>query len=407
MIHMEQVYDNLSFLFPKEKTLNEIVKNGPLEIFSDDAILFLDALSKELINSSEIRKFPDLATFAFFCRNANIVQLKKKYINEDIIRLGRGVIFHIAPSNVPVNFAYSLISGILSGNVNIVRVPSKIFEQVNIITNCILNLANTNQFNSITDRIVLLRYDRTTSNTDLFSSVCDVRVIWGGNETIDIIRKSKIPSKSYDITFANRYSICLIDATNYLEYENKKQIAQGFYNDTYLFDQNACTAPHSIIWLGESEEVSKAKILFWEKLNDLIELNYDAIPAVIAVDKLTTFYTQAINLEGVTKEDVKNNSLWRINLTELNSEVDSYTCSSGYFQEFRINSLQDLKKIVNRKYQTMSYFGIPKIELSNFIIQSNLFGIDRIVPIGRTLDFSLNWDGYDLIRSLSRTCEII
>lgn len=407
MIHMEQVYDNLSFLFPKEKTLNEIVKNGPLEIFSDDAILFLDALSKELINSSEIRKFPDLATFAFFCRNANIVQLKKKYINEDIIRLGRGVIFHIAPSNVPVNFAYSLISGILSGNVNIVRVPSKIFEQVNIITNCILNLANTNQFNSITDRIVLLRYDRTTSNTDLFSSVCDVRVIWGGNETIDIIRKSKIPSKSYDITFANRYSICLIDATNYLEYENKKQIAQGFYNDTYLFDQNACTAPHSIIWLGESEEVSKAKILFWEKLNDLIELNYDAIPAVIAVDKLTTFYTQAINLEGVTKEDVKNNSLWRINLTELNSEVDSYTCSSGYFQEFRINSLQDLKKIVNRKYQTMSYFGIPKVELSNFIIQSNLFGIDRIVPIGRTLDFSLNWDGYDLIRSLSRTCEII
>ena len=404
---MEQVYDNLSFLFPKEKTLNEIVKNGPLEIFSDDAILFLDALSKELINSSEIRKFPDLATFAFFCRNANIVQLKKKYINEDIIRLGRGVIFHIAPSNVPVNFAYSLISGILSGNVNIVRVPSKIFEQVNIITNCILNLANTNQFNSITDRIVLVRYDRTTSNTDLFSSVCDVRVIWGGNETIDIIRKSNIPSKSYDITFANRYSICLIDATNYLEYENKKQIAQGFYNDTYLFDQNACTAPHSIIWLGESEEVSKAKILFWEKLNDLIELNYDAIPAVIAVDKLTTFYTQAINQEGVTKEDVKNNSLWRINLTELNSEVDSYTCSSGYFQEFRINSLQDLKKIVNRKYQTMSYFGIPKVELSNFIIQSNLFGIDRIVPVGRTLDFSLNWDGYDLIRSLSRTCEII
>jgi hypothetical protein len=69
--------------------------------------------------------------------------------------------------------------------------------------------------------------------------------------------------------------------------------------------------------------------------------------------------------------------------------------------------LQDLKKIVNRKYQTMSYFGIPKIELSNFIIQSNLFGIDRIVPVGRTLDFSLNWDGYDLIRSLSRTCEII
>ena len=29
-------------------------------------------------------------------------------------------------------------------------------------------------------------------------------------------------------------------------------------------------------------------------------------------------------------------------------------------------------------------------------------GIDRVVPLGRTLDFSLNWDGYDLIYSMSR-----
>ena len=33
-------------------------------------------------------------------------------------------------------------------------------------------------------------------------------------------------------------------------------------------------------------------------------------------------------------------------------------------------------------------------------------GIDRIVPIGKTSDFSLNWDGIDLINSLSRVIEI-
>ena len=56
--------------------------------------------------------------------------------NEDFIyvnlgkRVGRGIVFHITPSNVPLNFAYSWLSGILSGNLNIVRVASKKSEQM-------------------------------------------------------------------------------------------------------------------------------------------------------------------------------------------------------------------------------------------------------------------------------------
>ena len=44
---------------------------------------------------------------------------------------------------------------------------------------------------------------------------------------------------------------------------------------------------------------------------------------------------------------------------------------------------------------------------SNLIDQIRPSGIDRIVPIGRTMDFSLNWDGYNLINTLSREIEII
>ena len=32
-------------------------------------------------------------------------------------------------------------------------------------------------------------------------------------------------------------------------------------------------------------------------------------------------------------------------------------------------------------------------------------GVDRIVPVGRTLDFALVWDGHDLIRELSRVVD--
>jgi len=36
-----------------------------------------------------------------------------------------------------------------------------------------------------------------------------------------------------------------------------------------------------------------------------------------------------------------------------------------------------------------------------------MVGIDRIVPIGATMDFSLIWDGRNLINTLSREVEIV
>ena len=68
--------------------------------------------------------------------------------------------------------------------------------------------------------------------------------------------------------------------------------------------------------------------------------------------------------------------------------------------------LDELKKIVNKKYQTLTYFGIDSKLLKNFIIKNKLKGIDRIVPVGQSLDISLTWDGYDIISTLSRGIEI-
>ena len=66
-------------------------------------------------------------------RCAALLAEKAKYDDAEL-RLGKGVVFHIAPSNVPVNFAFSFAAGLLAGNANIVRIPSKDFEQVQIMS---------------------------------------------------------------------------------------------------------------------------------------------------------------------------------------------------------------------------------------------------------------------------------
>ena len=120
-------YDNVTFLVGDRNV--EIL---PFPPYDDLLCDFLNDLSRELRSFKEISDYPDVMAFAFWCRKSNISKLKKEF-NDGTSRLGLGVVFHIAPSNVPVNFAFSFVFGLLSGNANIVRVPTKIFPQISII----------------------------------------------------------------------------------------------------------------------------------------------------------------------------------------------------------------------------------------------------------------------------------
>jgi hypothetical protein len=395
--------NEITFLFPQDVKLDHVRDLHPDEIFSDLSVGFLNKLSSVLTKYPQTRKFPDVATFAFFCRKANILSIKKNYENESI-RLGRGVIFHVAPSNVPVNFAYSLVAGILSGNVNIVRVPSKTFEQVNIICDAIEQVTALPEYTEFKNRLFLVKYDRKSAATAYFSSVCDVRVIWGGDDTIVQIRQSAIPPRSFDVTFADRYSLAAINADKLISETNIEKLAEGFYNDTYLFDQNACSAPRLVLWTGEKENIAKAKDLFWEAIQRRLE-KYE-LSSILSVDKLSALYWQSTQCDGVQRVTPEDNKLWRINIRNLTADIDKYRCAGGYFLEYEAGSLDELKEIVNRKYQTLAYYGYSVDELRDFVKSNRLNGIDRIVPFGKTTDFSLIWDGYDLIRSLSRECSI-
>jgi hypothetical protein len=405
-MYMQKKIKEVTFLFPKETEIEPFLKQRATEPFSDEACLFLNALSHEL--SKDIRTYPEVAALAFFCRRANVLQLKKKYgQGNDSFRLGRGIVFHIAPSNVPLNFAYSLVCGILSGNCNIVRAPSKEFEQVSIVCEALERIRQSGEHKTITNRLLIVRYNRQNQATEYFSSVCDVRVIWGGDDTIAQIRKNSIPARAFDVTFADRFSLCVIEAGEYLKEKDIARIAVGFYNDTYLFDQNACTSPHLIVWLGDKEEVARAKEIFWSELHKVVIAKYTAMQPVIAVDKLTSFYSQAA-LSGVAnKITTADNFIWRVQTEELPNDIDTFRCAGGYFTEYDAESLSELNKVINRTYQTMAYYGVSKETLIDFIKESMPSGIDRIVPIGRTAEFSLNWDGFELITTLSRSIDIL
>ena len=71
-----------------------------------------------------------------------------------------GLLFHITPSNIPTNFAYSLIFGLVSGNSNIVKVPSKKFDEVEIICKSINHILKKKIYFKIKNMITIVRYNK-------------------------------------------------------------------------------------------------------------------------------------------------------------------------------------------------------------------------------------------------------
>jgi hypothetical protein len=382
---------NIEWLHGSMETLSE----HPVVPFADEVIEELDALSKALMKDPASRQYPDVVTFAFFCRRGNLMKLKEQY-SSSAIRLGWGTVFHIAPSNVPVNFAYSVVAGLLAGNTNVVRVSQKQFPQVDII---VKHMRATNMH-----RVAVVRYPHESNANEVFSALCNVRVIWGGDATIETIRKNAILARAFDICFADRYSIAAIRPKAILETENCSLIAEHFYNDTYLFDQNACSAPHLVCW-EKGDGLGEAKKRFWDAVYAYAKAHYQ-FQDVMAVDKLTALYKQAVAMP-THDEQTKDNVLRRVEIESLPCDIDSFRCAGGYFTECEVESLDDIAPIVTAKYQTLAYYGFECEELESFVQRNRLTGIDRIVPFGETTAFSLTWDGRDLIQSMSRVVSII
>lgn len=124
----------------KHHTSNKIIKIESNKAFNQLSYNFLSDLSKKLL-VTKYKKYPDIVSFAFWCRKVNLINYKKKF-TDNKIRKGVGLVFHITPSNVPIAYAYSLAISLLLGNSNIIKISNNEFSEIKIINSIINKLIN-------------------------------------------------------------------------------------------------------------------------------------------------------------------------------------------------------------------------------------------------------------------------
>ncbi|MCX4268316.1 MAG: hypothetical protein OSJ62_06580 [Lachnospiraceae bacterium] len=386
--------EQIEYIIGDENKLRQMPEIRAWKPFDKRVINFCSELSETLMKEKNYLFYPDLVTLAFWLRKSNIQKICKKYCDMTDY-LGRGLAFHIAPGNVALSFAYSLATGLLTGNTNIIRLPSRNYEQVDIFCEALQKVLAKEP--ELAKRLCLLKYPHNKAITDELSSKCHIRIIWGGDNTINVIRQSPLPPRATEVTFANRFSVCLIDADQYLSDYDPKKTAHDFYIDTYLSDQNACSSPRILFWLGK--KVIEAKKIFWDALHN--EIDKYNIASVTTVNKLLTFckFAAENKCQLITEIDYK---IMRIKIESLNQTILNNIGNSGFFYEYDVSNISEILPICTWELQTLSYIGFNGDSLRELILSNAPDGIDRIVPVGHTMNFGFVWDGRDIVRDMTR-----
>lgn len=377
----------------------------PLPPYDERVCDFLAKLSGKLRKDKRAAAYPDIQSFAFYCRKANIDRLRAEF-QDGKKRLGKGLAFHIAPSNVPVNCAFTYLFGLLAGNANVVRVSSKQSEQVRIICDVINDMFLSGEHQVVRNMTAFVLYEKDKRINDALSERANIRVIWGGDAAISEIRKSPISARCTELTFADRYSFGILDPVRIAEESEKnvKHLAEQFYNDTYLMDQNACSTPHLLFWKSNGgEKAAEGKKRFWQMLHQVAK-KYELADIKVS-DKYVLLCEQILELAKIGQIEKKDNLLYIITMKELPEDITALRGKFGLFFQYDIKDLEEIPKHITEKIQTCVYYGIEAEVIRSMVLKKGLMGIDRIVPVGSSLDIGVFWDGYDIIRQMSRLIE--
>ncbi|MEV8606436.1 acyl-CoA reductase [Amycolatopsis sp. NPDC051373] len=383
---------------------------GRLTVGDPRVVEFVTKFARKLLAPALARRYPELASLGFFLRKGELAKaLSTLETSGDALRFPRGLVFHVPPANVDTIFVYSWALSALAGNPNVVRVSSRsagAAEAVLEALNAALDDVSPETAATIRATQRMVTYDRSDEISGALSLAADLRVIWGGDGSVAALRKYPLAPHARDLTFPDRSSFAVASVRGWQEAtpQQRRAAAEGFYNDSYWFDQAACSSPRAVFWVGDADGARAAGEEFRALLASVLEAKQHVTEPAMAVQKRVSAYGAAV--DGlVSAVSFDGNSLATLELTDV-TVMPREWLGAGTFANAHLASLGELVPLVLRKDQTVAQFGFTRDELVEFVTELAGRGVDRVVPFGSALTFAGVWDGYDLLAEFSRLVTV-
>jgi hypothetical protein len=177
-----------------------------------------------------------------------------------------------------------------------------------------------------------------------------------------------------------------------------RALATRFVGDVAWSLHQACSAPRSLVWVGDGPSCAAAGQRFAAALETIENPLGSRLPAGGHLDRLT--WAQLSVAEGLADGYLT----LRNGLTLLDgatAERPDGTWPAGLLTQSSVSALADVAAILSASSKTVALFGFTKADVDALLGQLTPGTLRRLVAIGDSHRFGPVWDGYDLIDVLT------
>ncbi|MCX5795600.1 MAG: hypothetical protein NTY77_08920 [Elusimicrobia bacterium] len=158
-----------------------------------------------------------------------------------------GTVLHVLAGNVFVGAAGSLVEGLLTRNVNILKMSSS--EGV-FLPLLIESLRECDEDGVVSGSLAVVQFSqKQTDVISEFKREADGIVVWGGESAVRGWRDG-LPARTRLILFGPKLSVAVVTRKGLRE-GSPEDLAGRLAKETSIWDQNACTAPQACYVQGE------------------------------------------------------------------------------------------------------------------------------------------------------------
>ena len=300
----------------------------------------------------------------------------------------RGVVVHWIAGNVDILGIFSVVQALITKNVSIIKAPAK-YQLLLKLIQSIQEIKTEKIFGTELIKCIEIIYvDRNDHmNQQLLSKNADVRIAWGGEEAVNSITTLPKSPFTEDIIYGPKYSYAIVDEESIIQ--NSEKIAQRVAMDVSMFDQYACSSPHTIFVESDNEEIINN---FAKKIAKSLE---DVNRILIPKKEITPEKSLEI-IDIRTEYGIRGNVIsskgteWTVICS--NEKEFAKPTFSRVIQVRKFNKEFLLEKNSSRKIQTIAVV-MEQEKRYELIDKLTLLAGDRCPNVGNMSLFDSPWDG--------------
>jgi len=370
----------------------------------------LDALSDRLLAAGAgdpARRIPGVAFLAAYLRAGNLRALVAREIptpeafdrfapiedRKSLRLLPRGVVCHWIAGNVPLLGMFSWALSALAGNVNVIRLSSR---QADFVSPLLALLADSSADGARMARETLvLRFEREDEAAHRrMSRVADVRIAWGGEESVDAIAALPARWDCETVVFGPRVSLAVVDPALATDGTLARLVT-----DIVYFDQLACSSPQRVFVKGRPGHPAFDR--FVDRFTAVFQQQSRATPRqplnFSETYRIHLDRTRAL-LEGASVR-CDEQTQWTVAISA--APIASLTCMNRFVEIVPFDDVADLGPRMPSQVQTAVTL-LEGDDLERFSLIGAWRGVCRFPRPGDGNSFENPWDGVPLISRLTR-----